>query len=97
VFDQLFVSTTSLQRTVSIYWLVAVLPFISVSTLRTPYATCILISHRVSLVKPNPLRFRALQMVGSAAIYPNLIAAMELSDRIASRELRVRSTVVQDL
>jgi len=31
VFDQLFVSTTPLQRTVSIYWLVAVLPFISVS------------------------------------------------------------------
>ena len=96
MFDQLFVSNT-IQHTVRIYWLVAVLPFISVPMLRTPQATGVPMSHRVSLVKLSPLRFRALQMVGSAAIYPNLIAAMELSDRIASRELRVRSTVVQDL
>ena len=36
------------------------LPFISVSTLRTPHATFILMSDRVSLVKPSPLQFRAL-------------------------------------
>jgi len=28
--------------------------------LRTPHATCIFMSHRVSLVKPSPLQFRAL-------------------------------------
>jgi len=37
-------------------------------TLRTPHATCVFMSHRVSLVKPSPLQFRALQMVGSAGI-----------------------------
>jgi len=34
-------------------------------TLRTPHATCIFMSNRVSLVKPSPLRFRALQMVAA--------------------------------
>jgi len=39
------------------------LPFIRISTLRTAHATCIFMSHRVSLVKPSPLQFRALQNV----------------------------------
>ena len=37
------------------------LPFIRISTLRTPHTTCIFVSHRVSLVKPSPLQFRVLQ------------------------------------
>ena len=36
------------------------LPFIRISTLRTPHATCIFMSHRVSLLKPSPLQIRAL-------------------------------------
>ena len=38
------------------------LPFIRISMLRTPHATCIFMSHRISLVKPSPLQFRALHM-----------------------------------
>jgi len=41
------------------------LPFFRISTLRTPHATCIFMSHRVSLVKPSPVQFRALQMVAA--------------------------------
>ena len=36
------------------------LPFIRISTLRTPHATCIFMSHMVSLVIPSPLNIRAL-------------------------------------
>ena len=46
----------------------AVLPFISVSTLRTPHATCVFMSHRVSLVKASPLQFRALQYFYSSTL-----------------------------
>jgi len=36
------------------------------STLRTPYATCIFMSHTVSLAKTSPVQIWALQMVGWA-------------------------------
>jgi len=36
------------------------LPFIRISTIPTPHATCIFMSHRVSLVKPSSLQIRAL-------------------------------------
>jgi hypothetical protein len=38
------------------------LPFIKISVLGTPHATCIFMSHRLSLVKPSPLQFRALHI-----------------------------------
>ena len=63
MFDQLFVSTTPLQPTVSIYWLVAVSTLYQCITLRNPHATYVLMSHRVSLVKPSPLQFRALHLL----------------------------------
>ena len=41
------------------------LPFIRISVLRIPHATCIFMSHRVALVKSSPLQFKALQMVAT--------------------------------
>ena len=39
------------------------LPFKRISTSRTPHATCIFMSHRISQVKPSPLQIRALHYV----------------------------------
>ena len=51
------------------------LPFIRISTLRTPHATCIFMSHRVSLVKPSPFHIRALHNYFFLGILEDLLWA----------------------
>jgi hypothetical protein len=62
----LFTRITPLYSALSVFtdwW--QLLPFIRISVLRTLHATCIFMSHRVSLVKSRPLQIRALHNYGT--------------------------------
>jgi hypothetical protein len=62
------------------------LPFIRISVLRTPHATCIFMSRRASLVKSCPLQFRALH-------YSSILKGHLGCDGIKDREVGVDDCV----